>query len=375
MGSDDHGVSVALLGPLDVSRNGQPILVGAVKQRIMLAVLALDPGRVVSVGALVAAIWGDPAPAKAAATLQVYASALRRLLGDRELAILRWQLPGYKLEVTPEATDIGQFTILCRQAAHLHRDDRLALASDTYGRALDLWRGRALADLADRSFAVPVVAQLEQQRLDAIEERTGIDLILGRYPEAVAAAQAVVAHHPLRERAWAQLMTGLYHCGRQADALAAYQHVRVELAEQLGLNPSPDLQRREQDILHHTLARPGTVTEPPSASQLATERGVDTACAPITAWIRLPDGQRLPLNHPRITIGRSDDCDIVLPDSKISRRHAVIRQIDGTHQLLDADSTNGTRVNGQDLTPRTPHSLCDSDEITLGSRTLRYERT
>jgi YVTN family beta-propeller protein len=134
---------------------------------------------------------------------------------------------------------------------------------------LDLWRGPALADFAHEPFAQAAITQAEELRLAAIEERVEADLALGRHGELVAELQALVEHHPLRERARGQLMLALYRCGRQAEALQAYQAYRKAMAEQLGLDPSPALRQLEESILKRDLSLDLPVDHQPASAPVS----------------------------------------------------------------------------------------------------------
>src|SRR5207253_9300509 len=113
------------------------------------------------------------------------------------------------------------------------------------------WRGPSLAEFADQPFAIAEAARLDNLRQALIEDRVEVDLALGRHNECVVELEALVAEHPLRERLWGQLMIALYRSGRQSDALGAYKQVREALVEQLGIDPSPELQALENAILGH----------------------------------------------------------------------------------------------------------------------------
>ena len=149
------------------------------------------------------------------------------------------------MRLAPEQLDLYRFERLVGEA------DAAAPAPAAAGlrEALGLWRGPPLADLSYESFAQPAIRRLEELRLGTLEKRIDADLALGRHSDLVAELEALVAQHPLREHLRAQLMLALYRCGRQADALAAYQSTRRALVEQLGIEPSPPLRELEQAIL------------------------------------------------------------------------------------------------------------------------------
>ena len=244
-GAGTPELDVRLLGPIEAERAGAPIGLGGPKPRTLLAVLALEPGRVVSVDRLVEALWpGDP-PETAAHAIQVYVSQLRKTLGP----VIATRAPGYELELTPERVDLQRFARLAQDGrAALEGGDPVA-AEGALREALALWRGPALADFLYEPFAQTEIARLEELRTVVLEERIDADLALGRHAELVSELEALVSAQPLRERPRAQLMLALYRSGRQADALAAYRSARETLVEELGIDPGPGLRELEAAIL------------------------------------------------------------------------------------------------------------------------------
>ena len=244
-GAGTPKLEVRLLGPIEAERDGALVSLGGQKPRTLLAVLALEPGRVVSVDRLVEALWpGDP-PETAAHAVQVYVSQLRKALGP----VITTRAPGYELEVEPERVDVHRFTRLAQEGrAALMGEDAIA-AEGALRDALALWRGPALADFLYEPFAQTEIARLEELRTAALEERIAADLALGRHAELVSELEALVQAQPLRERPRAQLMLALYRSGRQADALAAYRAARETLVEELGIDPGPELRELEAAIL------------------------------------------------------------------------------------------------------------------------------
>jgi DNA-binding SARP family transcriptional activator len=244
-GAGTPELEVRLLGPIEAARGGKPVALGGQKPRTLLAVLALEPGRVVSVDRLVEALWpGDP-PETAGHAVQVYVSQLRKALGP----VIATRAPGYELELDAERVDVHRF-------ARLTQDGRAALeggdpitAEGALRDALALWRGPALADFLYEPFAQTEIARLEELRTVTLEERIEADLALGRHAELVSELEALVAAQSLRERPRAQLMLALYRSGRQADALASYRAARETLVEELGIDPGPELRELEAAIL------------------------------------------------------------------------------------------------------------------------------
>ena len=211
--------------------------------------LALEAGRVVPSDRLVDELWRSQPPPGAAKTLRSYISRLRALL--RPEATLTARGDGYVLELDHAWVDAARFEGLTKEGqAALTRGD-VRVAADSFGEALALWHGRALADVINVDALALESRRLEELRLEALEGRIEAELELGFHAELVGELERLVAEHPLRERFWCQLVLALYRCERQANALAAYRRARDLLAEELGLEPGEELQRLEQAVLRH----------------------------------------------------------------------------------------------------------------------------
>jgi predicted ATPase/DNA-binding SARP family transcriptional activator len=245
-------VHIGILGPLEVRAGpGHPVEVAGARLRRLLLRLALDPGRVVTSGQLVDAVWDEHPPAGAANALQALVSRLRRLLPG----VLESHPSGYRLAVAAEAVDAARFeTLALAGREQLARDP--GRARELLGEALALWRGPALADAGDAGFAEPAVARLDDLRLQALEDRVEADLAAGATDRLVAELEELVAAHPLSERLGGQLLRALALSGRQADALGAYERLRARLADELGIDPSPELQAVHVATLRGELAPP-----------------------------------------------------------------------------------------------------------------------
>jgi DNA-binding SARP family transcriptional activator/predicted ATPase len=251
---ENRDVQYRILGPLEVEESGRLLDLGRRKQRAVLAALIIEANRVVSVDRLIDELWGEEAPAQAAASLQAYVSNLRRVLEPgrqpRERAqMLVTQPPGYVLRVPPRDIDSVRFAVLAEEGRRLLEEGDPAAGRERLGEGLSLWCGPALADFAGERFAQVEAARLEELRLAAIEDRLQADVDLGAHAAAVADLEHLVSQHPLRERLWALLMAALYRSGRQGHALRAYQEARRVLGEELGIEPSPVLRQLEADIL------------------------------------------------------------------------------------------------------------------------------
>src|SRR6516165_437851 len=240
----------SVLGPVEVSENGRNLPLGGPKQRALLADLILNAGTVVSAARLIDDVWGDTSPVSAGHTVETYISRLRRVLRDGSRPeVLLTRPPGYLLDVEPEHVDVLRFGQLVRDGtAAAGRGDHEE-ASAVLGAALALWRGQALADVADAPFARAAARRLTDQHLVVLERRIDCDLQLGRAQDLIPELEALAARHPYHEPFHRQLMLALYRSGRQSDALVAYRRARGLLDGELGIEPGPDLRRMEQAIL------------------------------------------------------------------------------------------------------------------------------
>ena len=252
-----------VLGPLELRRDGEPVVLQAAARRRLLAALLIEHGRVVSVDRLADALWPDSPPQSVRGALQMTVSRTRKLVGDDGVLVSR--PPGYVLEVDPAAIDAVRFERLLAEARDLVASDperAEARATD----ALALWRGRAYEEFAFDAFAAEEIARLDELRLEAEEERIEAALTLGRAAELVGDLEALVEAEPLRERRRAQLMRALYRSGRQADALGAFREARRLLLEELGIEPGPELRELERAILNQDPSLDGpSARRPPIA--------------------------------------------------------------------------------------------------------------
>ena len=245
MPADD--LSVGLLGTFEVHRDGRVVELGGQKQRAVLAILALNAPRVVSIDTLVDLLWGEQPPKTAVTSLQNFISQLRKALGTDAVVT---KPPGYLLDVAPQQVDVNEFERLVREARSLEP----APAAKKLAEASGLWRGTPLADFTYEPFAEAQIARLEELRLTALEDRLQTELDSGEAAELVAELEGHVKENPLRERPRGQLMLALYRSGRQAEALQVYQETRRVLVEELGIEPTPALQELHASILRQESA-------------------------------------------------------------------------------------------------------------------------
>jgi DNA-binding SARP family transcriptional activator len=239
-------LELRLLGPLEVRRGGEAVILGGARQRALLALLCLHRDTVVAVDRIVDELWGESPPPTARHMVEVYVSKLRKLIGADVLAT---RPPGYLLQVDPEQVDVERFERLLAEGKEALDAGDPALAASTLADALAFWRGPPLADFVYEPFAQAEIARLEESRLLSEEVRIDAELELGRGAELVGDLEELVAQAPFRERFRAQLMLALYRAGRQADALAAYRSARDILVEELGVEPSQELRELERGIL------------------------------------------------------------------------------------------------------------------------------
>jgi DNA-binding SARP family transcriptional activator len=243
-----------ILGPVEVRDGAQRQLdLGGPMPRVLLSVLLVHANQVVSTDRLIDELWGEAAPPTARNVLQCHVSRLRRALRAglnraEPDAVLVTRRPGYLLRVEAGQLDLHCFEELLGQARQASAEGDRPRAAERLRAALAQWRGPALAD-ASETLRRTVGARLEEARLTALEERLDADLALGQHAELVGELEALVAAHPDRERPRRQLMLALYRSGRLAEALGVYRSTRRLLVEELGVEPSPALQRLERAML------------------------------------------------------------------------------------------------------------------------------
>jgi DNA-binding SARP family transcriptional activator len=273
-----------ILGPLEVCAEGGRKLDLTGKQRALLAILLLHANEAVSTDRLIDELWGTEPPETAGKALQVYVSRLRKLLAPEADGILATRPPGYALELGPHELDLHSFERLRAEAREALADGNANVAAERLREALSLWRGTPLADFVFEPFARSEIDRLDELRLTTLEDRIGADLALGRHSDVIGELEALVAENPLRERLRAQLMLALYRARRQVEALDVYQATRRALVDELGIEPSPELQQLERRILRQDpsleLEAPALPAEPtPEQVPAARRRAAGTFVA------------------------------------------------------------------------------------------------
>lgn len=283
-------VDVALLGPLRVQVDGTEIRLRSDVQRRLLAALALSAGAAVPAEHLFGLVWPDVELSDPRAALHTAMRRLRRNLGDAGASIVT-EAHGYRFAIDPLACDVHRFRHLVRTA------DNAPDPAGVIREALLLWRADpgndGLPDLPG-----PSAAALIEERIDALGRKIDLDLAAGRQQSVIAELSGLTASWPLHERFWSQLMTALCGCGRQGDALAAYEQVRRRLDDELGVEPGPELRRAHMAALTGELA--------PADGQSAEAAAPGSADASST-WTTQ---HQLPLDVTEL-VGRDTDVDAV----------------------------------------------------------------
>ena len=254
-----HAESVApatsfrLLGGFEVIVDGVAVHCGGIKQRAVLALLLLEPNRLVPSSRLIEGLWGDAPREGATATLQVYVSNLRKHLPavDGQSPIVT-KSNGYSLNVAPDTIDVQRFTKAAVAASEAMRWQDDALTLRHLETALSLWLGDPLAEFVDQPFAAGAALILQQLHDSLVEQRCEALLNLGQHAVVLPLLHDALARTPLRESLWRLMIVALYRAGRQADALAAFQRCRDLLLDQLGVDPSPETVALEIAVLRTT---------------------------------------------------------------------------------------------------------------------------
>ncbi|HEU0089223.1 MAG TPA: BTAD domain-containing putative transcriptional regulator [Pseudonocardiaceae bacterium] len=341
-----------VLGPVQVLEGQRAIPVPAGRVRSLLAVLLLRANQVVTVQELVGQLWDESPPAHPRAAIQTYIGRLRQAVGGR---LIQTTPSGYQIELDPAQLDLTRFRRLVEQADQVADPARQA---GLLGQALELWRGQPLADVSSEPVLREEVPRLVEERLHAVEQLLDARLRRGEHAQVVAPLTSLTQEHPLRERCWAQLMLALYRCGRQADALAAYQAISRLLADELGIDPGEELQHLRQAILTGEAQFTAAPTETASREQywatqcqlpldVADFVGRDTATAEILNLVRTP------VPRPAVLIvAISGPPGVGKSALAIRAAHALRSDLpDGQWYL---------RLNGASGRPRSPAELLDN---------------
>lgn len=270
----------SILGPLLVhDTSGRLIKVGGARLRVLLAVLLLRPGQRITTDELTGAVWAQDPPASAGNALQALVSRLRRTLGQE--VRIEGEASGYRLVIDPGQVDLGEFESLAKQGRAQLTSGQYGEAARTLGRALALWRGPALADLTAHGIAEDTALRLAQMHGAALEDRLSAQIGSGEHIAALPEAEALASREPYRERPVELQVRALAGAGRTAEATAVYERFRDHLAEELGLDPSPQLQDIHLQLLRGELSLTGHQHSAPSPAG-------NGATAPPLPQVRLP---------------------------------------------------------------------------------------
>jgi predicted ATPase/DNA-binding SARP family transcriptional activator len=264
-------LEIRLLGPFEVLAGEKLADVGGSKRQALLAMLALRCGRVVTVDTLVDALWGEELPAAPRNALHHHIARLRAALGEASIV---GSTDGYVLK--DARVDAVRFEEQLADIRAALRDGDVRAAADAVASALELWRGPPLQGLTGATWFSAEARRLETLHADALEEQFEVRLALGEHRELAPAIRSALADNPFRERLWGQLMLAFYRSGRQADALETFQEARRVLADELGLEPGPDLKRLQEAILAH---------DPAIAAAPAVRRRPGNLPAPSTSFV------------------------------------------------------------------------------------------
>ena len=364
---DMAALEFRILGLLEIRDGGQVIELAGQKPRAVLAMLLLSANRVVPADRLAEGLWGERQPDTALNTLQSHVSKLRKLLGA---GLIDTRGPGYVLTADPDRIDSFRFERLVGVGRVALKEGRPQQAADLLEEALGLWRDEALTDFALDAFAQPDIGRLSELRLAAVEDHSEAELMLGRHSHVAGSLRSLVDEYPLRERMWAQLITALYRCGRQAEALRAYEEVRARLAEELGISPATALQSLERDVLAQSplldWVPPVQPSDTSSGRQPADRSG--PKCF-LELWADRGH-EFAPLDGTRVTIGRAPSSDIRLSNAKVSRLHAIVEHYPTGWSIRDMGSANGTFVNSSRIVGE--RRLRAGDAIDIGDVRLFF---
>jgi DNA-binding SARP family transcriptional activator len=340
-----------ILGPIDVGAG-----VPRGRTLSLLALLLIHRGAFVHVDRALDELWEGARPKQGRKAVHVVASRLRSALGED---VLRSQGTGYALRMGAGDLDADRFE-------ELVRDGRAELAAGaawdaaaTLRRALELWRGPALADVADASFAQPEIAQLEDLRLECVGDRIDADLACGRHADVVGELEALVHEHPLRERLRRHQMLALYRAGRQAEALDAYREAYAALVDGLGIEPSPQLRELEAAILRHEV--PAPQADAPSRRPLAADARRLVTCV----FAQLADADRdaeslraaferyhddaaaICARHDGVVVESRSDAVLAVFGAPIAHEDAAQRALRAAAELRDASRTRCGVASGE----------------------------
>jgi predicted ATPase/DNA-binding SARP family transcriptional activator len=290
LADSDDGLRIDLLGPVEARVDGRDVALGGQRARALFALLALMDGRVVTTDRLIDELWGESPPARARVSLRMHLSRLRNGLAEAgaDGGRLISQAGGYRLELRPGERDIDRWQQALGRARRARAAGEPHVARERVEEALGVWRGQPLGGVSTNSLLAAERARLEEQRLGAVIEGIELDLELGRHGELLGQLEALVIAHPFQERLVELQMLALYRCGRQADALTAFQAARERFVDELGIEPAQPLRDAQEAVLQHA----AELSAPTAQPRLSTPGA--------------PGRRRLPV-PPNRTVGREQE--------------------------------------------------------------------
>lgn len=368
----DKRLEFGLLGPLEMSVDGELVALGTPKQRAVLAMLLMNRNNPVGVDRLITALWDESPPSGARASIHSYVSNLRKLLvgaGVDARTVLVAAPPGYRLNTPNEACDLGRFIAEKTAGVQAAASGRFEQASRHLSAALGQWRGRVLEDLEGFRFVDTFTTSLVEEKILAHTARAEAEIACGRAATVITELEALTHEHPYREQLWAQLMTAYYLTDRQSDALAAYRRVQKSLADDLGIDPGQNLRALNDRILRQEPLDVKKNAQTTAAVTITVLEQYPTGSNQ-KAYLHDASGRSYPLQG-STTIGRLGDNDIVLDSPKVSRHHAVIVDTGTSYILNDLRSSNGVHV--QDQRIHSAAILADGDRIRICEHEFTFQ--
>ena len=330
-------VELGVLGPLQVRQYGLPVAIPGAKPRAILTMLGLHGGSVVSADTLVELLWGDDPPRTAAKALQTHISALRRTLGDGFVLTVG---TGWTLSTTE--IDASHYKAVAKRGRDAIAAGDISQAAACFDEALTLWRGTP--ELPDGQRGTSEKTRWIEGHAALVEDRADGLLATGRAAEIVGELEAAVADAPLRERRWGQLMLALYRAGRQGEALGAYQRARSLLADELGVDPGPDLRRLEAAIVAQDAALEMPVSQQLSAVTRAVTFLLTDIEGSTAAWEADADAMA-------VALARHDELVEQVVTSRGGRLIKTRGEGDATFSVFDRPSAAGARSRGHCWSP------------------------
>ncbi|MEV5839855.1 AfsR/SARP family transcriptional regulator [Nocardia sp. NPDC052112] len=246
-----------ILGALDISADGAEIDLGGVTRRAVLGYLLLHDNQVVPTSRIRDALWHSDPPPTARKIVQNAVSAIRKVLAGHAATTILTKVPGYRLNVDPDAVDLYRFRKLTKLGRAELDAGAPARGKNHLRAAISMWSGNALADLVESGIAWSELTAIEDERLNAYEDCFDAELACGRHREITPELELLTTTAPLRESFHRQYMLALYRSGRQADALNVYHRSRNTLVDTLGIEPGHELQR-----LHHLILTQDSSLQP-----------------------------------------------------------------------------------------------------------------